>query len=116
MDLLTTSVRAGECSGEPYTLVSLAGEADATNSEQLREVLESQASGQVRTLIVDLSELKFMDSSALRVLLQCNRMIDREGGTLGLVRPQGSVARILRFTRADQLVPVFDSVEEAAAR
>jgi anti-anti-sigma factor len=115
MDLLMTSVLSRESCGAPYTLVVLKGEADATNSEQLRELFESEIAAGLRTLIVELSALAFMDSTALRVLLQCRRMLDGQGGVLGLVQPQGSVARMLRVTRADQLVPVYDSVEQAAA-
>jgi anti-anti-sigma factor len=115
MDLLTASVLARECSGTPYTLVVLAGELDATNSQQLRNMLESEISAGLRTLIVELSGLKFIDSSSLQVLLRCNRMLSSQGGVLRLVRPVGSVARMLHFTRADQLIQVYDSVEQAAA-
>lgn len=115
MDLLRVSVPARESSGAPYTLVELAGEADATNLQQLREALETEVAARPRTLIVDLSGLNFMDSSALRVLLHANRTLDREGGVFGLVGPQGPVARVLRFTRADQLVPLYDTVQQAAA-
>ena len=115
MDLLTISVSARESSGAPYTLVELTGEADATNLQQLREALESEVAARPRTLIVDLSGLNFMDSSALRVLLHANRELDREGGVISLVGARGSVARVLRFTKADQLVPLYDSVQQAAA-
>jgi anti-anti-sigma regulatory factor len=33
---------------------------------------------------------------------------------LALVSPQAAVAKILRLTTADRLIPVFDSVAEAA--
>jgi hypothetical protein len=58
MDLLTASVLYRESSGTPYTLVVLAGELDATNSPQLRDLLESEISAGLRTLIVELSGLK----------------------------------------------------------
>ena len=115
MDLLTASVLYRESSGTPYTLVVLAGELDATNSQQLRNLLESEISAGLRTLIVELSGLKFIDSSSLQVLLRCSRMLGSQGGVLRLVRPVGSVARMLHFTRADQLVRAYDSVEQAAA-
>ena len=115
MDLLTASVLSGESGGTPYTLVVLVGELDATNSQQLRNLLESEVSAGLRTLIVELSGLKFIDSSSLQILLRCNRMLGSQGGVLRLVRPVGSVARMLHFTRADQLVRAYDSVEQAAA-
>ncbi len=115
MDLLTASVLSGESGGTPYTLVVLVGELDATNSQQLRNLLESGVSAGLRTLIVELSGLEFIDSSSLQILLRCNRMLNSQGGVLRLVRPGGSVARMLHLTRADQLVRVYDSVEQAAA-
>jgi anti-anti-sigma factor len=96
-------------------MVALAGEVDATNSDELHGVLESVVRERPRLLLVDLSGLSFMDSTGLRMLLRANRALDREGGVLGLVAPQGSVARVLQLTKADQLIPVYDSVEDAAA-
>ena len=115
MDLLTTSVVTGDSDGGPYTLVVLAGEADVTNSGALRELLDAEVAKEPRTLVIDLSELRFMDSSALHALLRVNRSLDRQGGVLALVSPQAAVAKILRLTTADRLIPVFDSVAAAAA-
>ena len=113
--LLKASVTIPGSAGAAYTMVALAGEVDATNSEELHGVLEPIVSEHPRLLLVDLSGLKFMDSTGLRMLLRANRALDREGGVLALVAPQASVARVLQLTRADQLVPVYDSVEDAAA-
>ena len=115
MDLLTASVTARESAGEPYTLVELVGEADVTNSESLRDVLDTEVAKQPRTLILDLSALRFMDSSALHVVLRANRALDRQGGVLALARPREAVAKMLRLTAADQLIPVYASVQEATA-
>lgn len=115
MDLLTTSVATVESDSEPYTLVELAGEADVTNSDALREVLDAEVAKQPRTMIIDLSGLRFMDSSALHVILRANRVMDRQGGVLALASPRDAVAKMLRLTAADQLIPVYPSVTEATA-
>lgn len=115
MDLLTASVATAESDSEPYTLVVLDGEADVTNCNALREVLEAEVAKQPRTLIIDLSALRFMDSSALHVILRANRAMDRQGGVLALANPREPVAKILQLTAADQLLPVYASVNEATA-
>ncbi len=115
MDLLTTSVATVESGSEPYTLVELVGEADVTNSDALREVLDAEVAKQPRTLIIDLSGLRFMDSSALHVILRANRSMDRQGGVVALAGPRDPVAKMLRLTAADQLIPVFPNVGEAIA-
>ena len=115
MDLLTTSVAVVESGSEPYTLVKLAGEADVTNCDALREVLDAQVAAHPRTLIIDLGALRFMDSSALHVILRSNRAMDRQGGVLALASPREPVAKMLRLTAADQLIPVYPTVGEAIA-
>ena len=115
VDLLTTSVATVESEGDPYTIVEVAGEADVTNCDSLREVLEAEVAKQPRTLIIDLSGLRFMDSSALHVILRANRVMDRQGGVLALASPREPVAKMLRLTAADQLIPVYASVREATA-
>jgi len=115
VDLLTTSVTTVESGSEPYTLVELVGEADVTNSDALREVLEVEVAKQPHSLIIDLSRLRFMDSSALHVILRANRAMDRQGGVVALAGPREPVAKMLRLTAADQLIPVYGSVSEASA-
>jgi anti-sigma B factor antagonist len=115
VDLLTVSVTARESAGEPYTLVEVVGEADVTNTDDLRRLLDDEVSQQPRMMIIDLSGLRFMDSSALHTLLRASRSMDRQGGVLALVSPQAAVAKILRLTTADRLIPVFDTVADAAA-
>ena len=115
VDLLTVSVTARESAGEPYTLVELAGEADVTNTDELRRLLDDEVSQQPHTLIIDLSGLRFMDSSALHVILRANRAMDRQGGVVSLASPRDPVAKMLRLTAADQLIPVYPSVSEASA-
>jgi anti-anti-sigma factor len=115
VDLLTLAVTARESAGEPYTLVEITGEADVTNRDELRGLLDGEVSQQPGMLILDLSKLRFMDSSALHVILQANRALDREGGVMALVAPQDAVAKMLRLTTADRLIPVFRSVSEAVA-
>jgi anti-sigma B factor antagonist len=113
--LLRASVSVPDTAGATYSVVVLAGEVDATNSDELYGVLESVVAQQPRLLVVDMSELSFMDSTGLRMLLRSSRALDQQGGVLALAAPQVSVARVLELTRADQLIPVYDSVASAIA-
>lgn len=115
VDLLTVTVPARESDGQPYTLMAIAGEADVTNREDLRDAFDAEVARQPHMLILDLAGLRFMDSSALHVILQANRALDRHGGMMALVAPQEAVAKMLRLTTADRLVPVYGSVADAVA-
>jgi anti-anti-sigma factor len=67
-------------------------------------------------MIIDLSGLRFMDSTALHVILLANRTLDRDGCVLTLVAPHDPVAKVLRLTATDRLIPVYRSVSDATAQ
>jgi len=115
VELLTVTVRAVKSASEPYTLITLTGEADVTNHDQLRGALATQVAKAPRTLIVDLAGLEFMDSSALHEILRASRMMDAHGGVFALAAPRDAVATILKRTATDQLIPVYRTVDDAAA-
>lgn len=116
MDLLSTSVTTFSEGGETYVIVALSGEADATNSDTLWEVLDTEIRSQPRTLVLDLHELRFMDSTALHVILRGNRALGRSGCILVIAAPREPVAKVLRLTATDQLIPVYGSVSDATAQ
>ena len=109
MDQLRVSVSGGDA----YTVVALAGESDVYTYDQLRSALEAEATRGVPLRSVDLSALEFMDSSGVQVLLDIRVMMNDRGGKLALAGPQNTVARVLNLVGADQLIPVYPSVEEA---
>jgi anti-sigma B factor antagonist len=113
---LTASVTTHDSGPEPYTLVELAGEADVTGSETLHTLLEAQTRKRPSLLIIEMSALRFMDSSALQAILRANLALGKNGGRLALVSPHDTVARVLEITEVDRLVPVYASVAEAASR
>lgn len=80
--------------GGPYTVVSLAGQADIGDSAGFREVLELEAA-RAHGLILDLSGLVSMDWWAALIQLWVRRVADRRGGTLLLASPQPSVSRMI---------------------
>lgn len=116
MDLLSTSVTTFSAGGETYVVVVLSGEADATNSDALREVLDTEVGKQPPTLVLDMRALRFMDSTALHVILRASRALDRTGCILAIAAPQEPVAKVLRLTATDQLIPVYPSVQDATAQ
>jgi anti-anti-sigma factor len=99
--------------GRPHTVVELSGEADLNDSGALRDLIAVESGDLTGTLILDVSGLRFMDSSVLHVILVAARSMAGQGGVLALAAPTEAVRRILSLTGADQLLPVYDSVAEA---
>jgi anti-anti-sigma factor len=106
MALLRTSASAGA----DGTVVMLSGEADTTTAGLLREMLATQLDAGARLVTVDASELSFLDSASLRVLVLAARALQGRHGGLVFARPQQLVARMLEITGADRLLDVQESL------
>jgi anti-anti-sigma factor len=109
---LVVSVSTVGDAGAACTVVRLAGEADVT-THALGEALRAEAANRPALLLVEMSGLRFIDSSALNAILRVHEDLLATGCELALVGPSGSVARVLRLVGADQMIPVYDSVEAA---
>jgi anti-sigma B factor antagonist len=108
---LSVSVSLEDGADGPRTVVRLAGEADATTSA-LAEVLNAEAARKPRLLLVDASELTFIDSAALHDIVRAHRRLLADGCQLALTSPGPQVARVLQLTGLDQVIPVHASPDE----
>jgi len=95
-------------------VVSLAGELDLYNAHEVREaLLECCAEGPER-LVVDLSDVKFIDSTALGVLTEARTRLANRRGFL-LAAPGLETRRALEISGLDRHFAVHESREAALA-
>jgi anti-sigma B factor antagonist len=90
-------------SGAP--VLSLSGELDMATSTVLSERLTELVRGGT-DVVVDLSNLRFIDSSGLSALLAALRQSQAGRTTLWLRRPTTTVARVLAITGLDRVFAV----------
>jgi anti-sigma B factor antagonist len=86
----------------------LAGALDLPSHMALTELMEElvRSPGDIT---LDVSEVTFMDSSGLRVILDaCRDLADR--GAVRLVNPAGQVKKLLRLTGAPDAIPNLEVV------
>lgn len=101
-------------SARDVAVVALIGEHDLNQHDTLKSVL-SRAAVRAPTVIVDLSECTFMDSTTFRVVLQTHAVSMRAGGGFAVVvaPDSGPVARLAEFVRLDQIIAVHPSLDAA---
>ena len=101
--------------GPRHVVVAVAGDLDAVTVPQFRDELMRQVPAARPRLVVDLSGLHFMDTSAVHVLVSVNNRVMDRGGLLVVAGAPPAVARVLSLAGADQVMPVAGSMAEALA-
>ncbi len=91
-------------------VVRLAGEIDLSNVDGLEAQIDS-AIAHAHDVVIDLTEIDFIDSRGLRLLKRVSATVAGRDGTLLVVAPASSVARsVLDMTGMSQELAVQDSV------
>ncbi|MFI0349161.1 STAS domain-containing protein [Actinomadura sp. 9N407] len=96
-------------------VVRLSGELDIANGEDLRERLRAIRASHGDHLVLDLSDLMFMDSHGLSIIIDCYKAVGENGGSLALAAPRPIVRRALEVMGLHRRITVVATVDEAVA-
>jgi anti-anti-sigma factor len=91
-------------------VVALVGELDMVHAPIVAETLDALSDNE-RPVIVDLTELTFIDSSGIHAILRPRP----QQGTVLLVCPPGNIHRVLSVTKIDRVLSVYETLDEALA-
>lgn len=92
------------------------GSLDMSSVPRFREVTQSLLAASVRRFVVDGSELTFIDSQGLGVLIALLRKVQAQDGDLKVAALTPDVASIFEITRLNRLFEVCSSREHACRR
>jgi anti-sigma B factor antagonist len=95
------------------TVLEIGGEIDVYTAPLLRERLIELAAAGSNQVVVDLSRVEFLDSTALGVLAGAHRRLRASAGSLTLVCPHERILKIFRITGLDSVFDIYDSVDAA---
>jgi anti-anti-sigma factor len=105
-------VRAVEPHGGAV-VVRLAGELDLYNADDVRRALAGAIDDGAARIVIDMSEVDFVDSTALGVLIEARSKLGKDA--LLLAAPRLETRRTLEVSGLDRHLPVHDSVDGALA-
>ena len=91
-------------------MVKLQGEMDALGCTHIRPELEQIASQQSgKHVIIDLSNVNFLDSSGVGVIVFLFKRLKAQSRTLEISAAQGQPQELLELLRIDQVIPVSNA-------
>ncbi|NRQ34523.1 STAS domain-containing protein [Nonomuraea sp. NN258] len=95
------------------TVVTVAGELDTTNHDQLPAFVAQARQRPADQVVLDLARLRFMDGNGLRAVLACRTETVRGGAELRVAAPHPSPARLLKITGLDARLSLHATLEQA---
>ena len=96
-------------------VVSALGEVDVSSAPGLDAELDAQIAAGNARLVVDLSEVAFLDSTGLGVLVKALKHAREADGWLHLVVTSDRIRKIFEITGLDASIPIFDTAQDAIA-
>lgn len=95
------------------TVVCLGGDIDLHQSPGFHQKLVELCSEKPARLILDLSEVNYIDSSGIGTLVEIFRRLNKEGRKLVLVSPSERVRSVLEITKLDAFFEIVATSKQA---
>lgn len=94
------------------SIIHLSGEIDLYCSADARKAILSEL-GHLKSVLVELSAVKYIDSSAVASLVEGYQMAKYSGLNFSLVSVSDEAMQVLKLARLDKVFSFYDSVDEA---
>jgi len=88
--------------------LDLSGEMDIACEDAFAAAVEDSLAEATAELVVDLSELSFIDSSGIRMLVELWKRARKCGLDLSIVQGAGQVRRTMEVAGVDRILPILD--------
>lgn len=99
---------------ENYLLAEIDGEFTLATTNELKEnVKQYIESNNLYRIIIDLSQVEFIDSSGLGVLIAWFKMVNQAQGKIIYASPNDHVRKIIGFAKLDKIFTITETLEEA---
>ncbi|MFE0800078.1 STAS domain-containing protein [Streptomyces sp. NPDC058812] len=101
---------------EEVALLTVEGYLDVDTATEFQHHLANQLHHGRRHFLLDLSEVPFMDSSGMNIILRVYQEARELPGSVHIISPTPAVRRVLDLTGVSLTVPVSESIDEALSR
>jgi anti-sigma B factor antagonist len=93
-------------------IVKLNGSLDTATAPELEKQLAPVLGGQVKDIIFDLAQLKFISSAGLRVFSIARKALKERGGQASFINLQPQIQEVFSIMKSLPGVAIFESVDE----
>lgn len=94
-------------------IIKLSGEIDLQHSPKLRELLQTKVHDRVPVLLLDFTEVKYIDSSGLATLVEYYKNARGYSGRIAVAGLSNRVRSIFELVRLSEIFGIYPSVAAA---
>ena len=96
--------------------IAIKGRLDAATSPAAEETIKQAIEGDANRLLFDFSDLEYLSSGGLRVILGAAKELKRKGGQIVLCCLSEYVNEIFEVSGFNAMIPITDTVESGIKR
>ncbi len=94
-------------------LLHIKGEVDLYSSPELRKTILSVVNGKSPNILVNLQDVRYMDSSGVATLIEGLQVCNKNKGRFVLAGLNDNVREVFELTKLDKIFNIFPDVESA---
>lgn len=99
---------------EKFYLVRLSGDFDMLNSSKIKnQILEKVSDTFSKDLLIDLTDVSYIDSSGLGVLIGLHKQCKLNGRKLKIFGLNKNLQELFSLTSLDKILNIYDTLEKA---
>ena len=96
-------------------IVSANGRLESANAAEFYKTVNAEIDGSDRAVIMNFEALEFLGSAGLRAVFMTASDLEKRGAGLAVCSPPKPIAKVMRLSGMNQLIPVHSSRAEALA-
>ncbi|MGH3089422.1 MAG: STAS domain-containing protein [Rubrobacteraceae bacterium] len=100
---------------EALSIIAVRGEVDLHTAPKVQYAIERASENSAAAVVVDMSGITFIDSTALSMLARAKKSLEVEDTSLRFVSPSPAVERIFSVTGFRDYFDIFPNRDEAVA-
>jgi len=95
-----------------HKIIEVSGEVDLYNVSELKKALFSITDGKHNSVIVDMKNVNYMDSSGIGALVAGQKKMRAHTGKFGLMNIHEDVLNILKLATLDKFFKIYETEDE----
>jgi anti-sigma B factor antagonist len=95
-----------------HKIIAINGEVDLYNVSELKKSLFSITDGTYKSVVVDMKDLNYMDSSGIGALVAGQKKMKAHQGSFALLNINDDVLNILKLATLDKFFKIYESEDD----